>query len=252
MPDYTNAELTELCDENSSKGVEKYVLHNKSEIRAQLIGLARQPDIITAYYNEGKQYMLTAVLGVIDERGLLVLDFGPDEATTRKAIASDRLVCTTKHDGIQIRFSCENLKSARFKALPAIAAPIPDSMYRLQRREYFRVVTPKLNGPRCQVIDPETAEAYSFSVCDLSVGGVGMISPDNFPAEVGEVFKNCRLYLPEHGQVSVNIEIRNVGTHITKSGEQLPRYGARFIGLSVADNANLQRYIFHLQTMQAQ
>ena len=248
MPDYANAQQTSLSDLSET---DRFILHNSAEIRSQLLCLARRPDIITAYFNEGKSYLLTAVLGVIDERGLLVLDYGPDEAITKKSIATGRLVCTTKHEGIPVRFSCEQLQSARFKGLPAIATPIPESLYRMQRREFFRVHTPKIKGPRCRIPDPMGGEPYQLSIFDISVGGAGMLDTSGrMQAEPLQCFENCRITLPEHGEISVNLTIRNSGTQTTASGELLPRYGVAFDGVSVSDNSRLQRYIFHLQTMQ--
>ncbi|MCW8918249.1 MAG: flagellar brake protein [Gammaproteobacteria bacterium] len=248
MPDYRNAQQLPLPE---LEGTDRFTLRNKSEIRAQLITLSRQPDIITAYFNEGKRYFLTAVLGVIDERGLLVLDVGPDEAITKLAIASGRLVCSTRHNGIPIRFSCENLQSARFQALPAIAASLPESLYRMQRREYFRVTTPRINGPRCEIPDPLGGEPFLLTVTDICAGGQGLVDTSGrMVAEVMDRFEGCRILLPEHGEIRVNLMIRNCGTLTTASGELLARYGASFEGLSVSDNASLQRYIFQLQALQ--
>lgn len=248
MPDYTDAKQSSLPDLSEA---DHFLLRNSSEIRSQLICLSRQPDIITAYFDDGKRYMLTAVLGVINERGLLVLDIGPDDATTQRAIDSGRLVCTAKHDGVPVRFTCENLQSARYKALPAIATPLPNTMYRMQRREFFRVSTPKINGPRCEVADPQGGEPFQLTVTDISVGGAGMLDTSaRMQAEPLERFDNCRLLLPEHGEITINIVLRNKAMIPSGSGKPQPRYGVAFEGISVSDNANLQRYIFHLQTQQ--
>jgi c-di-GMP-binding flagellar brake protein YcgR len=248
MPDYSNAQQSSLADLD---GADRFLLRNRNEIRALLISLARQPDIITAYFNEGKRYLLTAVLGVIDERGLLVLDFGPDDTITKQAIASGRLVCTTKHEGVPIRFSCDQLQSARFQALPAIATPLPGSIYRMQRREFFRVTTPRINGPRCEIPNPQGGEPYLLTVCDISVGGVGMIdTAGRMRADAQQRYENCRIFLPEHGEVVLNLIIRNIGSQATAAGELLPRYGASFEGMSLSDNAHLQRYIFQQQMQQ--
>lgn len=226
------------------------MLRNSAEIRSQLVSLARQPDIISAYFNNGKQYLLTAVLGVIDERGLLVLDYGPDDAITKKAIASGRLVCTTRHNGVSIRFSCEKLQSARFKGLPAIATPIPDNMYRMQR-QFFRVQTPKINGPRCEIPDPQGGLPHQLTVTDISAGGAGMLDMSGrLQIELQQHFANCRLFLPAHNEIKTDVVIRNLCKVTPPNGDPIPRYGVAFEGMSHADNAELQRYIFHLQTQQ--
>ncbi len=249
MPDYSNATQAPLPDLND----DAFMLRNPAEIRAQLISLTRQPDILTAYFNNGKEYLLTAVLGVLDERGLMVLDYGPDETTTRKAIAAGRLVCTTKHQGVPIRFSCEQLKGAKYKGLPAIAAAMPESMHRVQRREYFRVTTPKFNGPRCEICDTEDGVPHELNVVDISAGGLGMLDfSGGLNAEPLQQFENCRLYLPELSDIGTRLVIRSVAQIPQASGGPLIRYGAAFDGMSVADSAEIQRYIFQLQSMQRQ
>lgn len=248
MPDYTDAKQSALPDLDAE---DHFTLRSSAEIRSQLIGLARQPDIITAYFNGGKSYLLTAVLGVLDERGLLVLDYGPDDAITKKAITSGRLLCTARHDGIPIRFSCEKLQSARFKGLPAIATPLPDSLYRMQRREFFRVKTPRLNGPRCEIADPQGGLPHQLTICDLSAGGAGMLDiSGRLQTEPLQRFENCRLFLPGHTDIKLHLVIRNTCTVTPPNGGPIPRYGVAFEGMSAGDNAELQRYIFQLQTTQ--
>jgi c-di-GMP-binding flagellar brake protein YcgR len=248
MPDYTDAKQSALSDLDEA---DRFVVQNSSEIRLQLITLARQPDIITAYYNDGKAYLLTAVLGVLDERGLLVLDYGPDDAITKKAIASGRLVCTTKHDGVPIRFSCEGLQSARFKGLPAIATPIPGNLYRMQRREFYRVQTPKINGPRCEIPDTDGGLPHQLTISDLCAAGAGMLDiSGRLQVELEQRFENCSLFLPEHNEIRTSLVVRNIGKVTPPGGEPIPRYGFSFEGLSAGDSAELQRYIFQLQAQQ--
>ena len=227
------------------------MLRNRAEIRSQLLSLARNPDIITAYFNEGRQFILTAVLGVIDERGLLVLDVGPDDEVTKRAIESGHLLCSTRHAGVPIRFACSPLQSARFQARAAIATPIPDSLYRMQRREFFRVATPKLNGPRCMIPDPGGGLPHQLTVVDISAGGAGMLElSGRLQTELVQRFENCRLFLPEHSEITTHLVVRNMSHIATQSGDSIPRYGVAFEGMSPNDNATLQRYIFHLQTLQ--
>lgn len=248
MPDYTDAQQSSLPDLAEA---DHFTLRSRAEIRSQLINLARQPDIITAYFNEGKSYLLTAVLGVLDERDLLVLDYGPDDAITKKAIATGRLVCTAKHDGIPIRFSCEKLQSARFKGLPAIATPLPDSLYRMQRREFFRVSTPRIDGPRCEIPDPQGGMPHQLTICDISAGGAGLLDmTGRLQGEPLQHFENCRLFLQQNQTLNTQIVIRNLCTVTPPNGIPVPRYGVSFEAMSAADNAELQRYIFHLQTLQ--
>lgn len=247
MPDYSNAEttaITEIAEDD------RFLLRSRPEIRSQLLNLAKKPDIITAYFDGGKSFILTAVLGVVKERNLVVLDVGPDDATTRRAIASGRLVCTTKHQGVPIKFSCENMQGAKYQGKPAIAAPMPESLYRLQRREFFRVVVPRINAPICDIPLEEGKRTISLKVVDLSVGGLCMIDPEGgFRPEMLDRYPGCLLHLPDYGELRVDLQIRNQGRFFSGSAEPVPRYGAAFENLTMSDNLYLQRYIYQLQAL---
>jgi c-di-GMP-binding flagellar brake protein YcgR len=244
MPDYQNAEQTALGEIAEH---ERFLLRSEGEIRSQLLNLAKKPDIITAYFNEGKSFILTAVLGVVKERNLVVLDVGPDNATTQRAIDADRLVCTTKHQGVPIKFICTRLQRAKYQGKPAIAAPLPEQLYRLQRREFFRVQLPRINAPTCDIALGKEG-TVSLKIVDLSVGGACLIDPEGvFQPQMMQRFSGCRIRLPDYGELQVDLQIRNQGRHFSANNEPVPRYGAAFENLSMSDNLFLQRYLYQLQ-----
>jgi len=236
---------TPSCSEEES---ERYLLYDRSEICAQLKYLSRRPEIITAHFNGGNDVFLTAVLEVIRERNLIVLDCAHDRKLNRAAINSGKLFCSARHNGIPIRFSCEQLQSARFQAQPAIAAEIPQSMHRVQRREFFRVATPLENAPRCRIVDPENGKYHLLTICDISAGGLGMLQRLGAPRLATQTnYRNCRLILPTEGEMTVDIMLRyNLATN-RGNGDIAMRYGASFEKISVADSAAVQRYIYSLQ-----
>jgi c-di-GMP-binding flagellar brake protein YcgR len=248
MPDYTNAQKTAI---DSIEDHDRYLLRSQAEIRGQLLKLAKKPDIITAYFNKGSNFILTAVLGVVKERNLVVLDVGPDDETTRQAIASNRLVCTTKNMGVPVKFTVENLQSAKYQGKQAIAAPLPDSLYRLQRREFFRVQVPRINAPTCEIPIDIDGESVTLKIVDLSVGGMCMLVPEDQPfrPKLRDIYENCLIQLPDFGELTVDIEIRNQGTFYTSKNETIPRFGAAFLNLNMQNNLYLQRYIYHLQAI---
>ena len=245
MPDYQNAEQTDI---SAIEDHERFLLRSAGEIRNELLNLGKKPDIITAYFNSGKEFILTAVLGVLADRQLLVLDVGPDDATTQRAIAADNLVCTTRSLGVPVKFRCQGLRAAKFQGQAAIAAAMPDNIYRQQRREYFRVSVPRIQSPNLDVPLGE-GRFHSLKVLDLSIGGLSISDPEGqfYPAILDE-FQGCRLSLPEFGELEVNIQIRNQGRY-HRGNEVLSRFGAAFVGLSMSDNLHLQRYLDHLQAL---
>ncbi len=247
MPDYQNAEKTAI---DSVEDHDRYVLHSEGEIRNQLLNLSKKPDIITAYFNGGKEFLLTAVLGVLKDRKMVVLDVGPDDEVTQKAIKSNRLVCTTRSMGVPIKFSVDGLQSAKYQGRSAIAASMPESLFRKQRREFFRVQVPRVNSPQCTLRPDKDSPPITLQVIDLSVGGLSFIAHEEiFKPNLRDIFRDCLIQLPEFGEFRIDIEVCNKGVFFTGKNEAIPRIGVAFLNISTQINLHLQRYIYHLQAL---
>ncbi len=247
MPDYQNAEKTAI---DSVEDHDRYVLHSEGEIRNQLLNLSKKPDIITAYFNSGKEFFLTAVLGVLKDRNMVVLDVGPDDEVTHKAIKSNRLVCTTRSMGVPIKFSVEGLQSAKYQGRSAIAASMPESLFRKQRREFFRVQVPRINSPQCTLRPDKDSPPITLQIIDLSVGGVSIVSHEEiFKPNIRDIYRDCLIQLPDFGEFRIDIEVRNKGVFFTGKNEAIPRIGVAFLNVTTQTNLYLQRYIYHLQAL---
>lgn len=227
---------------------ERYLLNNHDEIRNQFRILAREKSLIAVSFNGGADFMLTTVVGVHDDMGLLCLDFGADRVVTRRAIESGSIECRGKCGGVPFQFVCESLRSARFEGAPTIAAAIPNEMFRIQRREFYRVATQQYNGPACLICDPISGSRFELSLGDISLGGVGLIDTTaERQLQLSKCYHGCVLHLPGLGDIDVALRIRSQRITDELRGREQHRYGASFEQMAVADNALLQRYIFRLQ-----
>ncbi len=245
MPDYTNAEKTELSVPYEQ---EQYVLRSRPDIIHVLRELSRKPDIITGYFNEGSSYLLTAVLGVLPDRDLVVLDHGPDDTVNQWATAADRIICVTKHDNVTIRFAISDLKRAKFQQQPVFAAPLPDGVFRLQRREFFRVPAPMLNPIVCRV--SEENHDWDLEAVDISIGGIGLIDRSlQFQVDPPRTIEGCVLKLPEQ-DLAIDVEIRYWSKFRLRDGREVRRIGCAFRGVTPDKNVVLQRFINKLQVEQ--
>ena len=244
MAEESENRKTELFDVAEQ---EKYLLYSRTAIINVLHELTKRPDIITAYFNQGREYILTAVLSVMPDRNLVVLDYGADEKQNRRLLEQGRVVCVTKHDNISIKFALEGLQRAKFQERQAFAAPLPETLFRLQRREFYRVPTSTINPLKCLVPQPG-GEQLELNVTDISCGGVGLVDPRNsFAPEPGQILGGCRIDLPEYGVLTCDLEVRNTFMQAQNDGSQVRRIGCAFIALPVDKNAVIQRYIHRVQ-----
>ncbi len=239
---------TELFE--PTQGQEEYILRSRDQVISVLKELSKRPDIVTAYFGGGKHHMLTAVLAVLPERDLAVLDIGPEETLNRRAQAAERLVCVTKHDGVAVRFSLSGLSRAKFQGREVFAAPLPESVLRLQRREFFRVHVPLMNPVTCRIPCPDGG-TLTLNVSDISVGGIGLIDP-TFRIEPipTTVLEQCYLTIPDFDSFNVDLEIRSAHRLRQRDGNEVNRIGCRYAHLAPDKLVIIQRYINKLQIEQ--
>jgi len=126
------------------------------------------------------------------------------------------------------------VSSAQENGHPALHAPIPKEMLRLQRREYFRLKVPLAHKISCQLQAEDLARKpvqLSASVIDIGAGGVAvMLAPGAGELVIGGKLPGCRLSLPEGDPIELTLEVRNISRQTQRNGTELLRVGLRFVG----------------------
>jgi c-di-GMP-binding flagellar brake protein YcgR len=224
----------------------QYLLHNRNEILYILRSLQGAADNITVHFNDGHDFLLSAVIAV-DEDGI-TLDYGGNAELNRRALAAERHFCVANHEKIRIQFLLRSMREISFNGTPAFHAPLPDTVLRLQRREYFRLTTPVAHPIKCRIPVSHHIEhsrsAMDANVIDISGGGLAiMVPPAGATFSAGDTFANCRVELPDVGIVVATLEVRNVFEVTLRSGAQVTRAGCQFANLPGPMLTLVQRYI---------
>jgi flagellar brake protein len=227
----------------------KYLLHGKTEVIFVLQALRAAADRITVYFNDGKDFLLTTVVAV-DDQGL-TLDFGSDSEMNQRALAADKLFCTTSHEKVRVQFLLRGLKQIDAADGPAFRADLPDSVLRLQRREYYRLTTPIARPLKCQLplIMPDgKVRRIEVSIIDISGGGLAiMVPPAGIEFASGMEFPSCRIELPEVGFIVATLQVRNLFEVTLRSGGHVSRAGCQFVDLPGSMLTLVQRYIVKVE-----
>lgn len=234
---------------------ELYVVRNDKEIIQILSDLAKHKVMLKATFNKGNDVYLTTVIAVDAKNKSVHLDIGRDDAFNIRLLASDH-VTFSKDNGIRIKWVSEEISEVVLKDGRAIKISLPSEMVRLQRREYFRLATPRVNPVPCQIPipdeeDPDQERMLELTLIDVSIGGIGVISPDPLDVALSEGvrFDRCKISFPDIGVTSLTLKVRYIVPIRMKDGSVKHRVGFQYVDPSRGNQGLVQRYTFHLERL---
>ncbi|MBA2484478.1 MAG: flagellar brake protein [Nitrosomonas sp.] len=228
-------------------------IHSKADIHAIIRDIMQRNTLVTVYFDQGNNFILTSILTIDTERDEMVIDYGIDERLNRMALNSKRITFITSQNRIKVEFACDSLRKIHFEGDDAFVVNMPDTLVRMQRRNFFRVTTPTINPLKCVIPFPidDESDIAEVTLLDISCGGIAVI--DHHPKisfDPGTVFENCQILLPNIGTIIANIQVKNTYEITLRNGLACKRAGCEFIRLPASMFALIQRYIVKLEQMQ--
>lgn len=225
----------------------QYILRDAREIAYVLRQLGARRAVVTAWYGRAGDFLTTGVIDVAADNRSLILDLGRDEAAIAGALAAGRLLCATQLDKVKIQFPLEHLERCTHEAFPALRTPLPDILLRLQRREYYRLSAPSLDSLACQIPLRDGRKIHA-RILDISGGGLAIVAPPGGEdLQVGTIFENCRLELPDSPPLTVSLQVRNMFRMSTRGSSEVLRAGCQLVHLRAAEANLIQRYILRTE-----
>lgn len=223
----------------TSAGLIASILHDVAEVGTNT----------ALYFNLQRDFIITTILDV-DKDGLWV-EQGGSPADNRRIAGSDRITLVCSHNNVKVQFTATKASSVTYDGRPAFFLPLPSSIYRLQRREYYRLSLPSSEKLRCVItrgngLGPASeAFRYKVPVMDISGGGIGLSGTEGGINLIpGERHQGCLIELPEFGPIRVDLTVMNMITLATTRAEKsIKRAGCKFNNLDSHSAAILQRYI---------
>lgn len=225
----------------------EYLLHSPREIVAVLRQVVTQGDLVTVYFNSGKDFLLTTLLAVNDRE--ILLDRGSSEEMNQRALEAGRIFCITRHDKVKLQFILAGVRETQHDGRIVFAATLPETLLRLQRREYFRLRTPITRPLICDipvVMSDGSIQIYPHDVIDISIGGLSL-QVDEVPFVLDQEWPDCRLDLPQIGVVNTTVRIVNLYETVLRNGQPSQRAGCQFVNLPTSTQNLIQRYIVRME-----
>lgn len=244
---------------NTDYGIEDlspYQIHSRREIIALLRSIGERNQLVRMIINAGAEAVVTSILKIEEANGTILIDVAPSQHLNQRILESDHISFETVLEHIRILFFATEVDTCLFENLPAFRIAIPESLIRLQRREYYRVPTPLANPVRCTITIPQQSETEPptkivLALKNVSGGGVAIMDEKKLlDNTIGKVYKDCQIELPGGTLVVATLQIRNSLEITLSSGKSIRRLGCLFINLPKAMLAAVQRYITKLEREQ--
>lgn len=194
--------------------------------------------------------IVTTILEVDGDTRTMVVDNSADDDFNRRITSAEKVTFETNLDKVRIQFSVSQVTPCLQDNLPALQVPFPESIRRVQRREYYRVDVPVSEPAWCTIVLPaaEGGKTVKLDIKDISAGGISVLDNDHvLNNEMGTVYADCRLDLPDAGTVVSSLRIMRSLDEKLNNGKETRLLGCKFFNLSNPMNFIVQQYIGKLE-----
>lgn len=196
----------------------------------------------------GDDLFVTTLLAAQPEENRLVFDCSGAESLNKRLLLADECHFSARPGGVLVQFRGGRVSAVRYEGAPAFAIDLPEAIIRLQRRDNFRIATPRVNPLRFfgRLPDGGSIDLPAF---DISVGGIGLLAArDPYPLAVGMRLERCHFHLPDDThELFFTATVQHVSEREVKSGVHQWRIGLQFADLPAGEQARIQRYIARLE-----
>lgn len=233
--------------EPESRELEPFQVYSRVEIVGLLRALIERHTLVTVYFRGGEASVVTRLLAVNPDFEEVVFDCAQSACANDALARSSGIVAVAFLDHVKLQFRAPRAEPTVFADAPAFRVRLPESMLRLQRRNFFRVRVPATRPILLRLGEDADGRGRALRVVDLSCGGVGAIADRSVgPIAPGTVLTGCRMDLPDIGPIGCSVEVR----HANMRPDHTLRLGLRFVDLPPAMATLLQRYINRVERAQ--
>lgn len=232
----------------SNENENDYLISNPKEIVSILQTIVQRKSRVALYYNEGVSMVLTMILAA-DENGVWI-DAASNPLDNRLIERSKRIIFVTTHNQAKVQFVATDVMLGTYEDAPAFSLGLPRKLLRLQRRDYYRLVTSETGALNCTIrpIADQTHIQHEVTVMDISIGGVALVCEQTgVELHPGMVYEHCQIELPELGTLEATIEVKNTFEITDRNGKVKRRAGCVFVKPDGKTTMLLQRYVAQMQ-----
>ncbi|MBP8168037.1 MAG: flagellar brake protein [Azonexus sp.] len=240
--------MSQIAQLSEAEIEERFHIAGARPVAFMLAGFAKENDQFSVMFQAGQEMFLTTLLAVKPEKGLFIFDCSGSAETNRKLLASEKNVFVGRPGDIRVQFTTGAVSELIYAGSKAFSVALPKFLVRLQRRDFFRIATPRAKPLQFFGRLPEGI-SLQLSLHDISVAGAGLTAaslPDGLAS--GQVLENCHFSLPgDDRDLFFDATLNHMSEHEARSGVRHWRLGLAFKKLPVNDENRIQRYIGRLE-----
>ncbi|MFI3157989.1 MAG: flagellar brake protein [Methylococcaceae bacterium] len=228
-----------------------FSIHNRRQILHNLSILIKNRCLLSVRFGEGKAFFLSAMLDVDEANNAVIFDYGPKEELNQQLLKATRVTFEADFAGIKCSFKGSMPKITLYNGEAAFTMPIPESIFWLQRREYFRIKSPRSKSSYCQ-FTLEDKQTVNLLLYDLSLTGFSVLNTSTEVSDFlvsGKEIEQCRLVLSETGEDTVSLKIcsKLIINPDKIAALKIQKIGCSFTRITPLFESIVQRYINQLQ-----
>jgi c-di-GMP-binding flagellar brake protein YcgR len=235
-----------------------YIVKNTKMVFNHFNELVIRRCLLTAHFGDRNNSFLTTLIELDPKNKVLHFDCGPTEAVDTQLLSAGNVLFRTEVNGIKVSFSGKNIKKSKVGGEPVFSMPIPDAIFWMQRRQYFRVKIPFSHTAsycvlRLQSDNDVTNQTIKFPLYDLSITGFSFSNSDPKWAEQlqpDSEFVDCSMHLNNGNSASVAFIVKNNVQMRNTSLTLQDRIGCLFQSMPTNFETSIQRYMQEIELLQ--
>lgn len=238
--------MSQIAQLSEAEIEDRFQISGSRAVAFTLAGYAKEATGFAVHF--GDDLFMTTLLAVLPQRQVVIFDCSGAETMNRKLLALGQGSFVGRPDGIHVQFKLERISETLYGGSRAFAAPLPGFIVRLQRRESFRIETPRVRPLMFFGRLPDGG-LLECAAHDISVDGIGLLA-QQLPAglSAGAHLPNCHFHLPEEvHELFCAATVRHVTELESRTGLRQWRLGLQFEHLPAADEQRIQRYIARIE-----
>lgn len=233
-----------------------YLVKNPKIILERLTAIFKSKCIISAHFGEQNNAFITAITAIDAKKNILKIDCAPTEILNKQLLNSSKVLFRTQIDGIKVSFSGKSIKKCLVNNQPNFEMPIPNALFWMQRRHFYRIKVPLSHAQSfCEILIPGDAseqpglfkESQRYRIADISIRGFAFFNPVLADSPIafnrGMILEHSTLHLNDGSKASIGFRIKDITTIKSSLTSSEQRIGCEFIDLTSTFETSLQRYI---------